>query len=157
MRAVPAAAAEWWHTLARWTRPALAVAGATLVVVGGALVQTRAAADASRAQSAYRAVLGDPYDSSALPLPAPDPQLARAIEAYEADPRDTAAAAEARAARLAAELLSGGLVRRVPHAPAAVDPLPASRHEGERHEGERQSVERRLRREATFRSVIPAP
>jgi hypothetical protein len=138
IRTVPAAAAQrstlWWQALARWTRPALVAAGVTLVVAGAALVQARASADASRARSAYGAVLGDPYDPSALPLPAADPQLARAFDAYEAEPGDTAGAAEARAARVAAELLSDGLVRRAPIPPAVVD--------------------RRARREATFRSLL---
>jgi hypothetical protein len=147
MRAVPAAAAEWWHALARWTRPALAAAGVTLVVAGAALVQAGAAAEASRAHSAYRAVLGDPYDSSALPLPAPDPQLARAVDAFDAEPTDAAGAADARAARVAAELLSGGLVRR---RPAAFD-------DTARRPADPRAAERRLRREATFRAVIPAP
>lgn len=143
MRAVPAAAAEWWQALAHWTRPALAAAGVAVVVAGAALFQVRATAEASRAHSAYRAVLGDPYDSSALPLPAADPQIAGA---FDADPADAAAAADARAARDAAELLSGGLVRRRP-AFGAETPRPA----------DGQAAERRLRREATFRSVIPAP
>jgi hypothetical protein len=147
MRAVPAAAAEWWHALARWTRPALVAAGVTLVMAGAALVQARAAADASRAHSAYRAVLGDPFDSSGLPLPAADPQLARALDAYEVEPGDTAGAADARAARVAAELLSGGLVRR---RPAAFD-------DTARRPADPRAAERRLRREATFRAVIPAP
>ncbi len=145
IRTVPAAAAQWstqrtthwWQALARWTRPALAAAGVTLAVAGAALLQARTAADASRARSAYHAVLGDPYDPSALPLPADDAQLARALDAYEAEPGDTAGAAEARAARVAAELLSDGLVRRAPIPPAADD--------------------RRARREATFRSVLPEP
>lgn len=141
MRAVPAAAAEWWHALARWTRPALVAAGVALVAAGAALLQARATADASRAHSAYRAVLGDPYDSSALPLPAADPPLARATDAFDTDPGDTAGAAEARAARVAAELLSDGLVREAPQPRAAGRP-PADR-------------QARERREATFRSVMP--
>jgi hypothetical protein len=137
MRAVPAAAVEWWHALARWARPALAAAGATLAVAGAALVQTRADDDAVRAHSAFRAVLGAPGDApgdepgevggdeggatldpfGGRPLPAPDPALARAADAFDAEPGDSAAQADARAARAAAELLGGGLVRRRPLPP----------------------------------------
>lgn len=153
MRAVPAAAVEWWHALARWARPALAAAGVTLAVAGAALLEARASADASRAHSAFRAVLGQPGDAyglrapgdSAHPLPEPDPQLARAADAYDADPGDPAAQADARVARVADELLSDGLVRRAP-APHA-----RARDVGRRaHDADRDA-----QREATFRYVMP--
>jgi hypothetical protein len=142
MRAVPAAAVEWWHALARWSRPALAAAGVTLAVAGAVLVQARAEDDASRAHSAFRAILGAPGDgvTGDVPrdaagdvgpgaveidpfgpgraLPAADPALARAADAFDAEPGDSAGQAEARAARVAAELLGGGLVRRRPLPPA---------------------------------------
>jgi hypothetical protein len=150
-RAVPAAAvaaAEWWHALARWARPALAAAGVTLAVAGAALVEARAEADASRAHSAFRAVLGEPGDAPGdparpVPLPEPDPQLARAADALDAEPGDTAAQAEARAARAASELLSGGLVRR-----ALPRQAPGRRPPG-------GDPDREAQREATFRYVMP--
>lgn len=161
MRAVPAAAAQWstlwWQALARWTRPALAAAGVALVVGGAAFVQARATAHASRAHSAYRVVLGDPFDPSALPLPAPDPQLARAVDAFdpfEAAPGDTAGAAEARAARVAAELLSGGLVRRRPLASRPAPTSPTRTRAGTPSQSPDAS-DRQARREATFRYVMP--
>lgn len=157
-RAVPAAAVaavEWWHALARWARPALAAAGVTLAVAGATLVEARASADASRAHSAFRAVLGRPGAAyglrapgdSAHALPAPDPQLARAADAFDAEPGDTAAQADARAARLAAELLSEGLVRRTPaRAPRGRELTPGTRE---------PDRDREAQREATFRYVMP--
>ncbi len=151
-RAVPAAAAQWWQALARWTRPALAAATVALVVAGAALARAGAVAEDRRAHSAFRAVLGDPYDPWTYPVPEAAPQLARAADAHDVEPGDTAAAADARAARLASELLSGGLVRRRPPSPdhpadgrARVAPEPA------------ETPERRARREATFRLVVPGP
>lgn len=132
MRAVPAAAVDWWQALARWARPACAAAAVTLALTGAALAGLRIADDASRARTAFRTVLGTPGGDAALPLPAPDPQLARLVDAYEPDPNDPAGVAEARAARLASELLSNGLVRRAP-----------------------EDVARDARREATLRYVLP--
>jgi hypothetical protein len=102
-------------------------------------------------------VLGDPFDSSGLPLPAADPQLARALDAYEVEPGDTAGAADARAARVAAELLSGGLVRRAPFAPAAIDARASDAGASDPRPASGEAAERRRRREATFRSVMPLP
>ena len=153
MRAVPAAV-EWWQALARWTRPAFAAAAAVLVAAGATLARARATADASRTHSAYEAVLGDPYDPSALAaLPAPDPQLARAVDAFDAEPGDTAAAAEARAARVAAELLSDGLVRRAPAPPGA--PAAAVEAGGAEREGTGPSGQRPFGRDPRARGGSP--
>ncbi len=114
IRAVPAAAVEWWHALARWAEPGIAAAAVVVVIAGAVFVDARATAAASRAGSAFRDVLDVPVDPSTPPAPSPnavlDAGLARAGDDAASD--DTADQARARRARLVDELLSGGLARR---------------------------------------------
>lgn len=90
-------AVEWWHALARWSRPGLAAA-ALLLVATGAL----AARGGDAAGSPFRRLLGAP---PATPLLPHDPDLARLIDGGPGD----AAAAEAREI---GDLLGEGLDRR---------------------------------------------
>jgi hypothetical protein len=94
-RAAPAAAAEWWQTLARWARPGLAAAAVLLGVVGGVYVQTRGA----RADALYRAVIEEP-SVTIEPL---DEEFARATDTWGTSQP---------AARDAADLLTDGVKRR---------------------------------------------
>jgi len=94
-RAAPAAAAEWWQTLARWARPGLAAATVLLGVLGGVYVQTRGA----RADALYRAVIEEP-SATIEPL---DEEFARATDTWGSSQP---------AARDAADLLTDGVKRR---------------------------------------------
>jgi len=95
-RAAPAAAAEWWQTLARWARPGLAAATVLLGVVGGVFVQTRG----EHADALYRAVIEEP----SLTIEPLDEEYARATDTWGTSQPD--------AARDAAVLLTDGVKRR---------------------------------------------
>ncbi len=152
-RAVPAVAVEWWHALARWAQPGLAAAAVTLVIAAAVFVDARATATASRTHSAFRDVLDAPLGELTTPAPASgsvlDAGLARAGDDAASD--DPAEQARARRARLADELLSGGLVRR-----HASDAERAADRAAERDRGRTADpATERQRRDATFRELLP--
>lgn len=145
-RAVPAVAVEWWHALARWAEPGLALAGVALVIAAAVFVDARATVDASRAHSAFRDVLEAPISGPAVDGSVLDAGLARAgDDAVSDDPTDQA---RARRARIADELLSGGLARR--------RPSPGDQAvERARERAVDPTAMERARRDATFRELLP--
>jgi hypothetical protein len=111
-RAAPAAAAEWWFTLARWARPGLAAATVLLGVVGGVYLQTSGA----RQDTAAGSILEEPPAYTIEPL---DAELARAADAWASE-----SPSRARDARVAADLLTDG-VKRPANVHLELDDVPA--------------------------------
>ena len=135
-RAAPAAAAEWWHTLAAWARPGLAAAAVVILVVGGVALQSHGA----HTDAAYKTVLDEEEAPGAL---VPDAELARATDTWGRDTLPPGVAAEASAA---AELLSDGVKRRQGLHLDLDSATPALKRPGDSTQA---------RREATFRYVMP--
>ena len=133
------AAADWWQALAGWAQPGLAAAAVLMVVATAVGIQARASA-------AHLADAGTP-GGELRPL---DPELARALDDSGLD---SVSAATARAAREAADLLTGGLKLR---APVQIDlpTEPTQTNPRARLTDEADDVQR-ARREATFRYVMP--
>jgi len=138
-RAAPAAAVEWWQTLARWARPGLAAATVMIVVIGGIAIRAYGPSSDERA-------LRDESGSVIEPL---DEDLARAIDGIG----DTISPRERAALRAAAELLTDGVKRRQNVRLDWEATVPGDGIEMQHDAGAPEMV--RSRREATFRYVVP--
>ena len=142
-------ALEWWQALARWSRPGLAAAAVLLGLVGAAHVQGRASRSVAAAPRALGRPSTAPFPAAGLPVESLDPEIARVLDLLSGD---SALPPEARAEKEARELLQPGVEKRRPLHPGRglVEPAPAPARVTPDPD-----AERRVRREATFRFVLP--